>query len=261
MTPGDRSPNGEARPGVLETRGGWPYPRWIAHRGAGLLAPENTIAAFRAGAANGFRMFECDARLSADGEVFLLHDDLLERTTDGHGAAVEFGWAALSRLDAGSWHGPGYAGERLPTLAGVIQECEAHGWMLNVEIKPAPGDEERTGRRVGEVLRAQWRSAPPPLLSSFSLPALAAAASAAPGVPRALLCERLVPGWRSCAARLGCVAIVAAQAAWNEETAKVVAEAGFRRLAYTVNTDAEAARLAALGLEGLITDRVDHFPG
>ena len=80
----------------------WPYPFWIAHRGAGRLAPENTLAAFAVGHAHGYRMFECDARLSADGEVFLLHDDRLERTTDGRGEAVEQPWAALARLDARS---------------------------------------------------------------------------------------------------------------------------------------------------------------
>ena len=58
----------------------WPYPFWIAHRGAGRLAPENTLAAFRHGAAHGYRMAECDAKLSADGVPFLLHDSTLERT-------------------------------------------------------------------------------------------------------------------------------------------------------------------------------------
>ena len=59
----------------------WPYPTWIAHRGAGTLAPENTLAAFRLGASHGYRMFECDVKLSSDGIPFLLHDDTLERTT------------------------------------------------------------------------------------------------------------------------------------------------------------------------------------
>src|SRR5690606_33654791 len=63
----------------------WPYPLWIAHRGAGKLAPENTLAAFRLGAAYGYRAFECDVKLSADGVPFLLHDATLERTTDGQG--------------------------------------------------------------------------------------------------------------------------------------------------------------------------------
>ncbi|MCX8517175.1 MAG: glycerophosphodiester phosphodiesterase family protein, partial [Rhodoferax sp.] len=68
----------------------WPYPRWIAHRGAGKLAPENTLAAFRLGASHGYRMFECDAKLSADGVPFLMHDAELQRTTN-----------AVQRLGAG----------------------------------------------------------------------------------------------------------------------------------------------------------------
>jgi glycerophosphoryl diester phosphodiesterase len=70
----------------------WPYPTWVAHRGAGKLAPENTLAAFRLGAFHGYRMFECDVKLSADGTPFLLHDDTLERTTDGVGTAGVLDW-------------------------------------------------------------------------------------------------------------------------------------------------------------------------
>lgn len=236
----------------------WPYPFWIAHRGAGRLAPENTLAAFALGRAHGYRMFECDARLSADGEVFLLHDDRLERTTDGRGEAVEQAWAALARLDAGAWHDPRHAGERLPMLAQVLAFCREHDCMLNVEIKPAPGDEVRTGRRVAQVLPLE-RFATPPLLSSFSPAAIAAASAVAPALPRGLLLETFRAGWRDDAGALGCVAVIAECAAWTPETAAQAAAAGLRRLAYTVNDDAEAERLRALGLDGLITDRVDHF--
>lgn len=237
----------------------WPYPFWIAHRGAGRLAPENTLAAFALGLAHGYRMFECDARLSADGEVFLLHDDRLERTTDGEGDAVAQPWAALAQLDAGAWHGPRFGGERLPTLAQAVAFCRASGCVLDVEIKPAPGDEARTGRRVAEVLAGET-FAIPPLLSSFAPAALAAAASVAPALPRGLLLETFGTGWRAQAASLGCVAVIAECAAWTPQTAAQAAAAGLRRLAYTVNDDAEAERLRALGLDGLITDRVDHFP-
>src|SRR5690606_14777189 len=97
----------------------WPYPRWIAHRGAGRLAPENTLSAFRLGAQHGFRMFECDAKLSADGVPFLLHDATLERTTNGAGSCGTQPWEKLARLDAGSWHSRAYAGEPLITLESL----------------------------------------------------------------------------------------------------------------------------------------------
>jgi len=122
----------------------WPYPRWVAHRGAGKLAPENTLAAFRLGASHGYRMFECDVKLSSDGVLFLLHDSTLQRTTNakaqwGAGlsaVAGDYPWSALSQLDAGSWHSRSFAGEPIPTFAAIAQYCIANGYFLNIEIKP-----------------------------------------------------------------------------------------------------------------------------
>ena len=102
----------------------WPYPRWIAHRGAGKLAPENTLAAFRLGAEHGYRMFECDAKLSSDGIVFLMHDATLDRTTDGRGPVARKTLAELKRLDAGAWFDRRYAGERVPTLREFLAACK-----------------------------------------------------------------------------------------------------------------------------------------
>ena len=101
---------------MTENLKSWPYPLWVAHRGAGKLAPENTMAAFRLGAAHGYRMFECDAKLSADGVLFLMHDATLERTTNGHGTGGDLSMGEIAQLDAGSWHSRAFAGEALPTL-------------------------------------------------------------------------------------------------------------------------------------------------
>ena len=116
----------------------WPYPFWIAHRGAGRLAPENTLAAFRHGAAHGYRMAECDAKLSADGVPFLLHDSTLERTTSGAGMAGDLAWGALSQLDAGSWHSRAFAGEPIPTLENLARWCLANKHLIDIDIKPTP---------------------------------------------------------------------------------------------------------------------------
>ena len=104
---------------TASTANPWPYPRWIAHRGAGKLAPENTLAAFKLGAAHGYRMFECDVKLSAGGVPFLLHDATLERTTNGHGVAGERPWQALTALDAGSWHSPAMQASHCPALRSL----------------------------------------------------------------------------------------------------------------------------------------------
>ena len=119
----------------------WPYPRYIAHRGAGKLAPENTLAAMRVGYAHGYRMVEFDVKLSGDGVPFLLHDDTLDRTTDARGRADALTWAELAKLDAGSWHSAVYAGEVLPTLGAIAVWSIANGVACNIEIKPSPGRE------------------------------------------------------------------------------------------------------------------------
>lgn len=238
----------------------WPYPCWIAHRGAGKLAPENTLAAFRLGAEHGFGMFECDVKLSADGEPFLLHDAELDRTTNGQGAAGVLSWDALSRLDAGSWHGRSYAGEPLLRLEALSRWLLALGLMVNLEIKPSPGDEARTGRVVAQHVARLWaQSHVKPLLSSFSVDALRAAQDAQPELPRALLLDKWVRDAVDQARELGCLALVVNQSQLDEERIAEGHAGGLKVLTYTVNEASRASTLWLSGLDGLITDRVDLF--
>jgi glycerophosphoryl diester phosphodiesterase len=241
----------------------WPYPLWIAHRGAGKLAPENTQAAFRLGAQHGYRAFECDVKLSAEGLPFLLHDAELERTTNGTGMASARPWNDLSRLDAGSWHSRAYAGEPVPTLDGISQYCIRNGYALNIEIKPTPGDEAKTGRVVAAEAARLWAAqARPPLLSSFSPEALESAREAAPDLPRALLVDKAREGWFAQAQALGCVAAVTNFRMMDALLIDQLHGAGMRALVYTVNDEIEARRLLALGIDGIITDAIDRFaPG
>ena len=239
----------------------WPYPRWVAHRGAGKLAPENTLAAFRLGAAHGYRMFECDVKLSRDGVPFLMHDASLNRTTSGRGIGGEFDWQVLAQLDAGGWHSRAHAGEPLPSLENIARFCLANGHLLNIEIKPTPGTERHTGEVVAQHAARLWRGAGTlPLLTSFSVDALEGAQSAEPGLPRGLLLDVPTPGWIETALRLGCVAIVCNHALWNRSTVTQAQSAGMRCLSYTVNDAWAAQRLLDLGTDGIITDRVDLFP-
>ena len=238
----------------------WPYPFWIAHRGAGRLAPENTLAAFRLGAQHGWRMFECDAKLSSDGVVFLLHDATLERSTDGAGSAGARPWGELAQLDAGSWLGRAWAGEPIPTLASVARFCLRNGYHLDIEIKPTPGLEAATGHAVAALAARLWQgAAAPPLLTSFQPAALAAAAQTAPQLPRGLLLDALRDGWLEQARQLGCVAVVCQHALWDAGTVGQVRAAGLRALSYTVNDEWAAERLIRLGTDGVVTDRVDLF--
>jgi len=239
---------------------GWPFPFWIAHRGAGKLAPENTLAAFRLGAAHGFRAFECDVKLAADGQPFLLHDATLERTTDTTGTAGERAWSELSRLDAGGWHSRAFAGEPLPTLEAIAAYVQCNGFALNIEIKPTPGQDAETGRAVALACTRLWTGSSTPLLfSSFRPEALATARDAAPQIPRALLLDALAPGWFEQAQALGVVGVVTNFRVMDAATLAQLHGAGLKALCYTVNEVADAEQLIALGVDGLITDAVDRF--
>jgi glycerophosphoryl diester phosphodiesterase len=238
----------------------WPYPRWIAHRGAGKLAPENTLAAFKLGANHGYRMFECDVKLSRDGVPFLLHDNTLERTTNGHGTAGQLPWAELSSLDAGSWHSSSFAGEPLPTLDRIARFCLDNGYLLNIEIKPTTSQEAETGKVVAEHASRLWKDADiPPLLSSFRPESLQAAQTAAPHLPRGLLLDTLWKGWLETALMLDCSAIICNHTLWDTSSVTQAKSAGFKCLSYTVNDEDIAKRLLDLGTDGIITDRVDAF--
>jgi len=260
----------------------WPYPRWIAHRGAGKLAPENTLAAFRLGAQYGFRMFECDVKLSCDGVPFLLHDATLQRTTNAQKALPppvdtahnapdsianshtlvggDYPWSVLAQLDAGSWHSRAFAGEPLPTLDAVAAYCIANGYLLNIEIKPTPGTERHTGEIVAQHTARLWQAQPvPPLLTSFQVEALQGAMETQPDLPRGLLLDTLWTGWLETALTLGCQAIVCNHALWDRSSVTQAQSAGFRTLSYTVNDEWAAQRLIDLGTDGIITDRVDLF--
>jgi glycerophosphoryl diester phosphodiesterase len=238
----------------------WPLPRWVAHRGAGRLAPENTLAAFRVGAAHGWRAFECDVKLSADGVPFLLHDATLDRTTRERGLAGQRPWAELTRLDAGGWHSRAYAGEPPPSLEAVAAYVQRNGFALNIEIKPTPGQELDTGRVVGEACLRLWATAGTALLfSSFRPEALQGAMQAAPALPRALLLDTLWAGWPDVARGLGCIGIVCNHGLIDAALVAQVHGLGWRLGCYTVNDPAEARRLVALGVDTLISDAVDRF--
>lgn len=245
---------------MLNTLSEWPYPRWIAHRGAGKLAPENTLAAFRLGAQHGYQMFECDAKLSRDGVVFLMHDATLNRTTNGQGIGGDLTWHDLAQLDAGSWHSRAYAGEPLLSLANLARFCQRNRYFLNIEIKPTPGTDQVTGQVVAEHAAALWAHADNlPLLTSFKPEALAGAKTTAPHLPRGLLLDTLWEGWLTTARQLECRAIVCHYALWDASLVSQVHAAGMRCLSYTVNDEWATEWLIALGTDGIITDRVDVF--
>jgi len=236
---------------------------WIAHRGGG-GAPENTLAAFRHAYAAGFRAFECDVQVSRDGIPFLLHDATLQRTCDGRGVAARQPWSRLRRLHADRWHGRLGGVEPLPRLDAVLAFAAARRAWLNLELKPALGEARWVAMAVVREVARWWRQhpdAPPPLLSSFSIAALRAArcelTRMRSPLPLALLADTFDAALVARAQRLGAAALHLHWRAITPARVRAIHDAGLLLRAYTVNRAASAARLRALGVGGVFTDRVD----
>ncbi len=242
----------------------WIYPRYLAHRGGGKLAPENTLAGLRCGLAHGFRAVEFDVMLARDGVPVVMHDPYLGRTVAGTGNVFDYDATELVAMDAGQWFGSRFKGEPVPLFTQFVDFCKTNEIWMNIEIKPAPGFEADTGRVVAMLTRslfgldiARGDPARLPLLSSFSGVALAAAMAAAPDLPRALLLDDIPPDWRAQADAIEAVAIHTSQKHLTAAMAAHIKQAGFGLFCYTVNDPARARELTAWGVDGMCTDRLD----
>lgn len=236
----------------------WLYPRLIAHRGAGRTAPENTLAAMRLGASCGFSMMEYDVKLSKDRIAILLHDDDLERTSNGHGPVAQFTLAELAQIDFGGWHGKAYAGEPIATLHAVANFTRANDISSNIEIKPSVGMDAETGMQVARLANRLWAGAKlPPLLSSFSETALQAAKEEAPDLPRALLIEKELPqDWLERVQRLACKGLNLNHRYTTRTIVEDIRAAGYTVVVWTVNELARARELLEWGCEAVVTDEI-----
>ncbi len=218
-----------------------------AHRGASAEAPENTLSAFRRALEAGADGIELDIHLSRDGVPFVIHDDTLERTTDGSGTVAEATSKVLRTLDAGSWFAPGFAGEPLPTLEAVLHLL-AGRLRVNVELKDA-----RAGMAVLDLLR-QFPQADV-VVSSFNHGLLALLRRVAPDLPLAVLQD--AGDWHRALARA--VSLRACAFHPHVDLVNRPLLAACRRLQlpvfpWTVDDPCRARALTRIGVAGLFTN-------
>jgi glycerophosphoryl diester phosphodiesterase len=235
----------------------WPYPRLIAHRAGGVLAPENTLAAIRFGQSLGYRAVEIDVRFSRDGVPVLQHDAALDRNTNGAGPIAERTWVELSTLDAGSWRSDAFRGEplaRLPDAAALLRSLRM---FAHVEIKRVPGRHRECGEQVARTVASCWEGAgEAPLLISFSADALDAARLAAPELGRGWIVEEPWDGDLSPLAAIEAVSLHLEHVLVTPEVVARVHAGGYRLLVWTVNDVTRARELLAMGVDGLVTDNL-----
>jgi glycerophosphoryl diester phosphodiesterase len=227
----------------------------IAHRGASAFAPENTMAAFEKAVELGADVLELDLHLTRDNELVVIHDDLLDRTTDGRGPVHEASLKDLKRLDAGLWFGQGFVGQRIPTLAEVLDRF-AGKVPLALEIKAGstffPGIEEK----VVSILRSH-SAIEHSAVASFDHYALRRVKEVEPDLrTAALLVGR--PVSISAIAGPGKADAMALEASLVTRTeVEACRAAGLQLVVWVVNEPARMRHFIDLGVDGIITDRPD----
>lgn len=229
-------------------------PEVIAHRGASGTTPENTLVAFRRAEEMGAHMIELDVQLSRDGHVVVMHDDTVDRTTNGSGVVATLELSRLKTLDAGSWFAPAFAGERVPTLAEVLGMVRT---PLNVELKRG-GGEELAERALDTVRRADALARV--VFSSFEDEALARLRRLDALAGLAVLRSGGTIGHTLRAAeRVGATALHLRNTTTWLRCLRDTPPRGYTIRIWTVNSIEEWARFEAAGAHGLFTDHPERF--
>jgi len=228
----------------------------IAHRGASGYAPENTMAAFRKAVAMGLNFIETDLQLSRDARFVAIHDDTVNRTTNGQGSVHDLSLAELRRLDAGSWFGSSFTGERIPTLEEILDFAKRHDVVFYLELKPGGswgGEHALIGalRESGEIPRV--------VVISFDAVIVAAVRKAEPTLMTGLLYDGQNEKPIEKALEIGARQLVIRG---DLVTPAMIAEAkrnDLQVICWTVNHPAHMRLLASAGVAGIMSDYPDRL--
>jgi glycerophosphoryl diester phosphodiesterase len=226
----------------------------IAHRGASGTRPENTLVAFHRAVELGAHMIELDVQCTRDGAVVVIHDETLDRTSDGVGPVRHRTLAELAELDAGRWFAPAYAGERIPTLDAVLRAVSI---PINVELKPTGDDGlERRTLDVVEAAGALQRV----VFSSFAAESLVRLRALSADAELAVLWDRTaIAGALRLAEGVGARALHIRTSRRAPSGIAAGHQKGLQVRVWTVNSRADLAPLEAAGVDAVFTDYPERF--
>jgi glycerophosphoryl diester phosphodiesterase len=228
----------------------------IAHRGASGYAPENTLAAFRKAVAMGAGFIETDLQLSRDARFVAIHDATVNRTTNGQGAVHSLTLAELRRLDAGSWFGGEFAGERIPTVEEILEFAKKHDVVFYLELKPSGswGGEHAVIsalRESGEIART--------VVISFDPAILTAIRKTEPTLMTGLLFDGQTDAPLDKATEIGARQIAVRGDLVSPRLLKEARQRDLQVICWTVNHAGHMRLLAEAGVDGMMSDYPDRL--
>jgi glycerophosphoryl diester phosphodiesterase len=228
----------------------------IAHRGASGHAPENTLAAFKRAVALGATFIETDLQLTRDSRFVAMHDGTVNRTTNGQGKVHDMTMAELRRLDAGSWFGSEFAGERIPTLDEILEFSKKHDVVFYLELKPGGswgGEHALVGalRESGEIPRA--------VVISFDADILARLRQIEPTLMTGLLYDGQIEEPLKKALEVGARQLAVRSDLVTPALLKDARKRDLQVVCWTVNHPAHIRMLMAAGIDGIMSDYPDRL--
>jgi len=235
-------------------------PAFVAgHRGDRSNAPENTLPALQAAIDSSLDFVETDVQLSKDGVPVLIHDETVNRTTNGKGAVAALTLAQLKKLDAGKWYAPRFAGTRIPTLDEFLEifaaaEAQANDKKVLMELKGFwPEGNVQTVVDLIQAHGVQGRVT----LASFDYTTLMNIEKIGPTFPRVIISRELPGDPVGLATHFGAIAILTSADGLRKNPTAVeeMHEAGLGLLLYTLNSEERWGEALALGVDGIITDK------
>jgi len=234
-------------------------PKIIGHRGARGLAPENTLASFKAAADAGAKSVEIDVTVTRDEKTVIHHDMDVARCTDGDGPILLKSLEEVRNLDAGSWYSEQHTGEKIPTLSEALLSMKQLGMSLNLEIKPTDGWQIPTAEIVGRQLHQELQEDFPILLSSFNIEALVTVGKFVPSAPLGYLTEAIPPDWEKRMHESGAASFHCQGHFVTKDIVNAIQKAGYKFVVYTVNDLEYAKQLLSWNVDAIITDYPDKL--
>ncbi|MBT2583079.1 glycerophosphodiester phosphodiesterase family protein [Planococcus sp. ISL-109] len=230
----------------------------FAHRGSSGTHPENTLPAFQKAAALPIFGVELDVHLSKDGELVVIHDEKVNRTTDGQGYVKDLALAEVKELDAGSWKDEKWSGVNIPTLEEVFGVFEETGHVLNIELKTDVFPYDGAVKKVVD-LAAAWDMKSRIVISSFNHPDVQQALHTC-HVPGAILASNILVGMAEYAKTVGTNRLHLSLPYALRHGAELIGK-GCEVYVYTVNRLDYAEQLQAIGVHGIFTDFPEKMYG
>lgn len=228
----------------------------VAHRGASGYAPENTLAAFRRAVELGANFIETDLQLSRDARFIAIHDATLDRTTNSRGPVHALTLAELRELDAGSWFGPEFAGERLPTLEEILDFARASDVVFYLEIKA--GGTWGMEPALVSALREAHEAARAVVLS-FDPGTLAAIRRLEPMLMTGFLFDHSYPDIVGCALQAGARQLAPRGDLVTRELVAQARRADLQVVTWTINEPEHIRAMMAAGVDGIMSDYPDRL--